>query len=258
MKLLKLLIFVFSFSNSVFALLPTEIKVCDDGDEWPPYAFYERTKGVKSNKIIGYSVDFFDEILKKNKLKATYSLIPWSRCLEGVKKGEYDMALNATVNPERLEQFLPTEAYYILSESYIYKTGNNLAKVQSTKDFKKKIICGQKGYNYTYLEIEDTDIKYSMNSFPAAIEMIKSNRCDLMPVNTEVVLGYKIIGVGNYLNDPALKIEKIPGVSGTEYVMLVSKSRPYSNELLKLINSGIADLKNSKIEKELKHNYFQD
>lgn len=258
MNFFKILCIFFGLVNSLSAQLPNEIKICDDGDEWPPYAFYERTKGVKSHKVIGYSVDFLDEILKKNKLKGTYSLIPWSRCLDGVKKGEFDLALNATINPDRLEQFFTTEAYYILSESYIYKAGNSSAKIQSTKDFKKKIICGQKGYNYTYLEIEDSDIKYSMNSFPSAIEMIKSGRCDLMPVNTEVILGYKLIGVGNFIDDPSLKIEKIPGVPGTEYVMLVSKSRPYSAELLKLINAGISDLKNSKIEKELKHNYFQD
>src|SRR5437867_3116882 len=33
------------------------IAVCDDGEEWPPYTYYKRSLGIKTDELVGYAQD---------------------------------------------------------------------------------------------------------------------------------------------------------------------------------------------------------
>ena len=247
-------------SNQIFAQNKHDldlklVNVCDDIDEWPPYTYYKRINKTATSEIVGYSVDFLNSILKFNNLKADYTLLPWPRCLEGVKNGTYDLALNASLSPEREKEFLISDPYYVLTESYIFKKSKPEIKITTTADFKKRKICGQDGYNYTYMGIQNTDILYSVKSLDSAVKMIKSDRCDLIPVNNEVLVGYKAIGNESYLDDKDLQIDLIPGVPGTKYYMFFNKTRPKGLQLKKLVNDGILKNKNSKFLKDLSQKY---
>ena len=247
---MKILLGLIFFSFCSWAKLPNQIKVCDDGDEFPPYSYYQIKNKIKSNNVIGFSVDYLNEILKSKNIVAKYSLIPWPRCLEAVKKGEYDLALNATKNPEREREFLMTDSFFSVRTALISRADAQL-KVDNLSDLKKYKICAQTGYNYSYLGIEDKDIEFKSNTFDSAIKMVKGKRCDFISVDYEVLLGYKLVGIGNYVDDRELNVTVLKFVPTTEYFMLLSKAKDYAAELKELIDTKNRELIQKKIDQKL-------
>lgn len=245
---------LFLSSLSVQAALPKSIATCDDGDEWPPYAFYERSNGKASKEVTGYSLEMLKEILKAKNVELHIELIPWKRCLEKIKAGKAVAALNATINDERKRDFLISKPYYALTEAYVASSAK-APKIASAADLLKYNICGQRGYNYEYLGVFQKNILSTVDSFANAIKQIKTGRCDLIPVNREILVGYHAIGEPDYINDPELLTSNIPGVPGTPYVMLVSKKIDFGPELLATIDEGVAALEKSGFAKQLRQKY---
>lgn len=247
-------LFVVFQAGIASAALPKVIVTCDDGDEWPPYTYFNRVDGKKTSEVTGYSVDLLKAVLKTKNISLMVELIPWKRCLEKIKSGKTMAALNATVNEERKKDFIISKPYYLLSEAYIASTAKPPV-INSAADMLKYNICGQRGYNYDYLGVFPKNIHSLVDEFPAAIKLIKTGRCDLMPVNREIIIGYHVIGEPDFVNDPELLVVNIPKVPGTPYVMMISKKVEFGNELLTVIEEGLQALEKNGVAKQLRHKY---
>jgi polar amino acid transport system substrate-binding protein len=77
------------------AVLPAVINVCDDSAEWPPYTYFERSNGTRTNVLTGFSVEYLRRVMDHAHLRFTIDLIPWQRCMAEVQEGQYAMLLNA-------------------------------------------------------------------------------------------------------------------------------------------------------------------
>ena len=128
-----------------WAELPQVIKVCDDGEEWPPYVFYERSGGKKTHNVVGYSVDFLKELLASKKIQLSVDLIPWSQCLEDLHQGKYDMTMNAGFNSERNRNYLMSKTFYSMTPVYFFDNSKNIPLLGSVADSKNHKLCGVKG-----------------------------------------------------------------------------------------------------------------
>lgn len=61
------------------------VHVCDDGSEWPPYAFHEREDGeISKEKVRGAMIEILDEITAVTGLEFSVKLLPWKRCMQYV------------------------------------------------------------------------------------------------------------------------------------------------------------------------------
>ena len=101
------------------------IRICDDGGEWAPFTYFMRNNGVKTNKIVRFSVDVIQQIFAKYKIPYTSDLPPWKRCLSGVEKGtKYDMFLSGVKNPEREKKYHISESYYVTTPHYYWSKGS--------------------------------------------------------------------------------------------------------------------------------------
>ena len=118
MKLTHAMLLLGCVSSFAYAALPSSIKICDDGDEWPPFSYYQRDDGTKTKQVVGYSVDYIQSILDKQKVAFSLELLPWKRCLADVKEGARAMLLSASRTPEREKDYLISKPYYAMTGIY--------------------------------------------------------------------------------------------------------------------------------------------
>ena len=68
-----LLFFISLFFANVSLADKNTIHICNDGNEWPPYFYYERINSqINENKVVGASIEILDKIFEYIDMK--YSL----------------------------------------------------------------------------------------------------------------------------------------------------------------------------------------
>lgn len=239
------------FSESV-------IKICDDGAEWPPYSYFDRSQGRKSDQVIGYSVDVIEAIFSKHELKFTVELLPWARCQEKVAAGDdYQLALNASYNLERDRTYHLLAPYYSMSNYYFYSLKNhpNGLDIDSVQDLKKYSVCGISGYNYATYNLSDSEVDQGTKDFPALISKLHKGRCDLFVEKYEILAGFAAIGVP-FLSDKALGKAPIPGMASTPFYMMLSRNYRHKAKLKKILDNGLDEMKKSGQLQEILNRYI--
>jgi polar amino acid transport system substrate-binding protein len=231
-------------ANTGRAALPSVISVCDDGAEWPPYTYYKRVDGARTNVLTGFSVEYLQRVLDRKGLRFTLELIPWKRCMAEVINGHYAMLLNASLNPERARDFLVTMPYYALTLVYFYDADRPRPTVNSAADLRTLHSCGVSGYNYAPFELEPDMIDTNAKDLPQAFLKLKRGHCDVVPDRLEVAIGYEAIGMLD-LKAEGIRYALVPNLPRSPFFMMVSRNVPYANELLAVLNEGIAAIEAS-------------
>ncbi|MEM7195405.1 MAG: transporter substrate-binding domain-containing protein [Pseudomonadota bacterium] len=237
----------------------TLIQTCNDGGEWPPYFYYDRVNGEKTDDILGFDIDVFNEIFTSRGYEYTFELIAWSRCLLEVEKGEdYFMVSSVAYSKERDEKYLITEPYYTVQPHYFYHYANfpNGLEISSLADFSNYNVCGLRGYNYTNFGIPVEDIDTGTRIFSQLIEKTRRNRCDIFLGRFEIFSGFARTG-NDYIRDNNLGTAPMPGVAGDKFYMMVSRNYQYAEELREMINDGINRLKSTGLDQTMIAPYLQ-
>ncbi len=93
-----LIIFFVLFSLNSFAK-SLKLNICTDNIPQSPYVFF------KNNKVDGIEIDILKMSLRRLKNKVNinlhFDILPWSRCINLVEKGELDGAISVSYNDER-------------------------------------------------------------------------------------------------------------------------------------------------------------
>lgn len=71
---------------SSLAAEPDRMKACFS--DWPPYAY------LRDDAPAGLSVRVIGEAARRSRLQATFTPLPWARCLSAVELGDFDVALD--------------------------------------------------------------------------------------------------------------------------------------------------------------------
>jgi polar amino acid transport system substrate-binding protein len=242
------------------SLKETTIHIADDGAEWPPYSYYKRVNGKKTNEIVGFSVDVITEIFKKHGIEFTVELLPWERTKRYVEKGKkHQMLLSASYNEERVKKYLVSRSYYTLNNVAFYSAKKYPAGlfVKSIDDIKKNYkVCGLLGYSYGSLGFSSGEIDQNIGTYSQLIMVLHNRlkRCDMFIEGYEIFAGFKAIGI-DYLSDKDLKYTTIPGMTPKTYHMMISRNFKYGEELKHLIDKGITSLEESGRLNELLKKY---
>lgn len=230
------------------AALPTEtsapadvIHICDDGSEWPPYSYYERVNGEKTDKVVGFMVDVVDEIFGKNGVAYTVELLPWQRCQDEVKRGEnYQMLLNASYNEERAQNYHMSQVAYVTNSYYFYSKQNYSAglEVKDKADLKNFRVCGILGYNYDEYDVPEIDTGTA--DMTALIEKLHAGRCDLFIEKLEIMSGFTVMG-NDILGSGQLGYAPIVGTEPAPFYLMFTKNEQ-GLELKNIIDTGLQEL----------------
>jgi len=231
------------------------VKICEDAGEWPPYTYFERVGGKPTARVRGFAIDVIDAIFGKAGVSYSVDLLPWVRCQKEIEQGApYHMALNASYNESRAKTYLLSRAYYRTTNYYFYSRRQHpdgLA-IASLADLPKYRVCGLFGYNYETYGLKPGMVDQGARDFPALIAKLHAGRCDLFLEKYEVMAGFSAIGQP-FLADRDLAGKSVPGMAPTEFYMMVSRRGEHADQLIRLINDGIAELEASRqLERMLK------
>lgn len=229
------------------------IRIVDDGDEWPPYSYYERVDGKPTKKVIGFSIDVITEIFSTYDLTYTVELLPWKRALNELETGEnYDMVLSATITPERLEKFYLSEPYYETHEHIYYSktrypNGPEVASKADLKKFKPIFLRGSNWGNFGYTDEEVHEVSTQQQIFM----MLAAERAELTCTSFELIQG-KLRVDPTFIIDPVIAHQPIPDFPTSKFHMMFTKNEK-GKALKEIVDQGIAEMKaNGKLVEYLK------
>jgi len=95
------------------------VGICGDSGEWPPYIYFERDEGKKTERVAGFSIDVIGEVLDEEGIDYTIELLPWKRCLRNVEAGAASqIALDASYSEERAKSYFYSRPYYTVEPYY--------------------------------------------------------------------------------------------------------------------------------------------
>ncbi|HYX33896.1 MAG TPA: transporter substrate-binding domain-containing protein [Oligoflexus sp.] len=247
-----LLVAANTFSTALRAEVPKVLQACGDADEWPPFTYFERSLGKKTNAVSGYNVDYLTALLAESGRTAVFTLLPWKRCLERAKHGEFDIVLDGSKTPIREKDFLFPESHYQLTPIILYRKDWVKPDLSRPEVRSSLNVCGQLGYAYDRKNtpFENVQIQTPARTFTSVVMMLKHGRCDLVLFNFEIVTGYAKTGGLNIFQDKSLVHALLDSPSMPLYLM-VSRNSPFRTELVDLLNKGIVALNKSGAARKL-------
>jgi len=218
----------------------------EENTDWPPYEYFERIDGIRTEKLIGYAVDVIAEILSSYDLNYNIEYFPLLRCLEYLESGEkIQVVLPTSLNDDRRDKYYISEYAYSVTPSYYYMKekfpdGPDISSVEELLQYGS--VYGKFGYNYSNFGIEEESSLIRLKDFDSIINMLEMGRANFLLARSEPFSGLSLVGE-NYLHD-GIAQAPIPGISRENFYYLISKKHPYGEELLQIINKGIIEMRN--------------
>lgn len=223
--------------------------------DWAPYEFIKRQDGKSVGSVIGFNVDVLDEIFAKNGLKYEFVTHPWKRLLIYLDSNNgVDFIFPTALMEERGAKYLVSNKAYTITPSYFYmkKKYPNGLPIKSSQDlFKEGTVCGKHSYNYTNFGIDNKKVDRGAISLESAFQKLKAGRCGTMLGRYEIMAALHLVGK-SYLTDD-IAHAPIPQIKGEDFYYMISKKYKYAKELQKILDDGIAELRESgKLDEILK------
>ncbi|TWX50226.1 substrate-binding periplasmic protein [Colwellia hornerae] len=226
-----------------------KIPLCAGAHEWPPYHYFKRVDGKKTEEIIGVDIDIFDEIFTKNGIHYSVELLPWKRCLHEAMKGEiYDVVFGAGLNDSRRDKYVTTKGYYTVVPSFIYVKEKfpSGVKVEVPSDLKKYgQLCGVRGFNYVNFGQKNEEVDMGSSDYHFLIKKTLALRCDISLVRYEILAGWDRVLNMNIIGDDWLILNPVPNNPPESFHLMISKNYKYSDELKFFFESEVNKLKRS-------------
>lgn len=225
--------------------IPHDLRVCGDVNEWPPFTYYKREGQLKTSAVIGYNVEYLTAMLANSGRSFTISLLPWKRCLNLAAEGEFDLVLDGMKVPAREKYFLFPQSHYSLTAVYLYRSNDHLLKISSEQDLTKFKACGTLGWDASRAS---TTINYSENqppTFESSIKMLEAKRCDYLLYDLEVINALWMIDGKDMLSNSKILYSRLSWLTKGDFYIMVSRTVPYRDELVKLIDQGVKKMQES-------------
>jgi polar amino acid transport system substrate-binding protein len=188
-------------------------------------------------------VELIDKIFELLQMTYTITAMPWKRCLYEVanftRSQTYEIAIEGTLNEERLKHYYVTPYVYSTTGGYWYSKTTYPAgpTVKSSDDLKRYNLCGIYGYNYAGYGVPPDLIRSRPKDYQAAFAMLSLGRCDLFLSNIPTVLGK--VALGELTIPEAVVGEKVPGLESGTFHIFIAKTSPRAQTLLTQINQAL-------------------
>lgn len=227
--------------------LPAQLTACGDEGGFPPYSYVERSgdnSTPPSGSVIGYNVDLLRELFAPLGHSVEFTLLPWPRCLALVGNGDIDMAMDVSRTPDRQGDLLFPRAHYSTT-TILIQAGPVTAEtaISTPAELEAQRVCIINGWAFSALGMSPNARPAGTPLNPAAAaDMLRAGRCNVLPYAREALLG-------NSLLDPAFPLDTeeftqtvVPWEVRSEKHFAVGHALPYAEELVALLDEGIARL----------------
>ncbi|MPY25473.1 amino acid ABC transporter substrate-binding protein [Shewanella psychropiezotolerans] len=226
--------------------LQPKLKFCVESTEFPPFNYFKRVKGKKTESS-GYDVDLLKQVFEPAGIEYQVIVLPWRRCLKEVYEGIVDAAMSASLNPQRIRDYIPSAPYYHITPSYFYlefnyPDGLDISNLSELDKLGK--VCGIVGFNYLNFGWDSLDKLYEINDISQLPTMLQKSRCRFFLARKETFAGTLAINNMYYLGE-LLTGKVVPNSQPEPFHMLVSKKSAYGNLINQLFNKKVLELRKS-------------
>lgn len=234
------------------------LRACGSNSEQPPFSFYERKNGVDTSKVMGVTVDMLKALEPTLGQKVEVTLLPWRRCLAGLKSGDVDLAIDDRPGKNPTDEFLHSKAYFQLYPTYAFSVEAKTANFDVEKPgvLAQMKVCGLPGRQYDAFGIQESQVEYGTSSYKSAFDKLKAKRCDIFVEYREVIGGLFLVEplMAKVIVDRAFLMKPLLNAKPVGLVFSVTSK---SEALLNKLNVGIDAMQKKDKLSELLEPYFQ-
>ena len=225
------------FSLVASAAEPAVLRWAADAEGGAPYVFRDPRN---PSRMIGFEVDLMDEIAAKLGMKGQFVQNQWDSLIPGLKRGDYDVAVNGIeITEDRKREVLFSDPYFVTFEQITVRRENQ--DIQSLDDAQGKI-AGTLKYSLAerMLRAHGGIEVRGYDSQTTIYEDLANGRVDFVLLDQPVAVYY-----GN--PDPRLKSVGRP-IGEMSYGIAVPMANP---ALQQRINRALRELRNEGRLREL-------
>ena len=195
--------------------------------DFPPF------ENLENGEVVGIEIDIIKEICKELNYELKIEQIDFDSVLPGIEEGKYDCGVSGiTVNPDRAQNVLFSEVYYVAAQAIVVKEGSG---INSKADLADKKISVQEG---TTAEDFCLGEKYDVSGFkanPDAKNALLTDKVQAWVVDDLTAKQMVEEGDGLKILDEKMTEEPYAFAFNFEDEELVEK---FDEVLLKLIENG--------------------
>lgn len=141
-------------------------------DPWPPFND-QRLPGK------GLASDLVEQALARAGYTTSYVEVPWERAVLGLKRGDYDVLINAWYSADRTEYGYFSQPYLVNRIRFMQRKGGNI-RFETLADLYPHSIAVVRGYAYSREFDSDPQLlKVGVGSFEIAARMLHAGRVQL-------------------------------------------------------------------------------
>ncbi len=203
------------------------------GSSWPPYI-------DKSHQSKGMAMEIVTVALQSRGYQTRTSIETWSRALEGVEIGVYDLVAAIWKTPEREKNLLFSQPYLVNQIKFI-KMKDTEVEYRTLDDLKGFLIGTVRNYAYDegFLETQDL-IKIPQNHIIQNLLKLTQGKIDLT-LGDEKAIRYEI---HQYMKGNELQFEFLSKpLSKRNLRIAVSKNHPAAKKIVDDFNQAISKMK---------------
>lgn len=221
--------------------------------ETPPFVLMNNGRGES-----GFSVELFKLVATKLQRKADIQELPWARCLDEVKSGRIDLAIDAYDDADRRKLFFYSRAYYTLTPQVFFVPGrkNLVWPVTTVADLKQRSGCGIHEYTYEHYNLEAETLDRGATNDKLMLTKLAAARCDYAIEELEYIIGARA-AAADWPDEKNIRSFRPTWARGPQLHYVLGKSRVDGTQLQQQVNTAIVALEKSGEIRRLAKRYFQ-
>ena len=206
----------------------------------------------------GFSISLFNRIAEQLQQRASFKELPWARCLEEVKAGRIDLAIDAYEDAERRKEFLYTLPYHTLTPQVFYRLTDasrlgfpflTLAAMQKLR------VCGVHGYTYEHYGLEAAKMDMRAKNDQTMLAKLALGRCDYAVEELEYVIGGRRTEK-NWPDESDLSSLRPAWAKAPQVHFLIGRAHPKAQELQYRVNEVISTNEKNGFLNALRKTFF--
>lgn len=219
------------------------VLVCGVKDSLPPFGYVDE----KTRQIIGYDIDFCNEIAKRLKVKLELKAVTSASRMPQLMEGNIDIiAATMTITPERAKQIDFSDTYFLTGQKFLTRKGT----VKSLKDLEGKKIGTAKGSTseQNVAKAVPSAKVLSFDDYPQAFLALQQGKVIAVTTDESILAGLR----GKAPNKDQFEIPDFR-ISDEPYGLGIRKGSP---EFLAFVNKTLVDMEKSGQAKAIFENWF--
>jgi len=242
------------------------------GGAWLPFAYAQTDKVLTGcaghtppfimffdgQPVGGFSFELLMNLSKQMDMRLSVRQLPWARCLQQVRLGKIDVAIDAYEDVERRKVFHYSNPYYTLTPQVFYRANDpavspelisNRAALMALKG------CGVQGYTYDHYGIDVATMDLGANNDLKMLMKLKAGHCNYALEELEYIIGARD-GAGDWMDESGLLSFQPAWARGPKVHFLIGKQHAAGARLLQSMNRAISMAQSNGVLAGLQKRYF--